>query len=95
MAGVYYGMARLRNDPGPALRGESDPLTLQQDGGYVTTPIALRALSFAGRLIPSVVTAAAVLGLGIYAWRARLRVQEEQRWEVEWEAFQRHHRPRD
>jgi hypothetical protein len=43
-----------------------------------------------------VITTAAIVGLGIYAWRAWLRLREEERWELAWAEYQRTHgRPRD
>jgi hypothetical protein len=59
----------------------------------VTTRGLFRALAFTGRVVPPVVATTAVVGLGIFAWRAWLRLREEERWLTEWAAFQHRQSP--
>jgi hypothetical protein len=41
------------------------------------------------------VTTAALVGLGLYAWRTWLRVRAEAQWETAWAEFQRRQPDRD
>ena len=61
----------------------------------MTTPTALRAVALTSRIVSPVVAAAAVIGLGLYAWRSWLRVRAETQWEADWSAFQRRRLDRD
>lgn len=54
----------------------------------MSTSTALRALTLTSRIVSPVVTTAALVGLGLYAWRTWLRVRAEAQWEADWEAFQ-------
>ena len=53
----------------------------------------VRALALTGRVLPPAVAGAAVIGLGIFAWRAWLRLREEERWLTEWADFQHRQSP--
>lgn len=59
----------------------------------MTTRGVVRALAFTGRVVPPVVATAAVVGLGIFAWRAWLRLREEERWLTQWADFQHRQSP--
>jgi hypothetical protein len=51
----------------------------------------VRVVSLTARIATPVLVAAAVVGLGVYAWRSWLRLQEERRWVVDWEEFRQRH----
>jgi len=59
----------------------------------VTTRGMVRALALTGRVLPPVAAGAAVIGVGIFAWRAWLRLREEERWLTEWADFQHRQSP--
>ncbi len=59
----------------------------------MTTRAMVRALAWTGRTLPPAVATAAVIGLGIFAWRAWLRVHAEERWLTEWTEFRNRHLP--
>ncbi|MBI4515951.1 MAG: hypothetical protein HY699_09080 [Deltaproteobacteria bacterium] len=57
----------------------------------MTTPTAMRVLALTGRIVSPVMTAAAVMSLGLFAWRSWMRLRQERRWQEDWEAFRRQH----
>ena len=59
------------------------------------TPTTLRALSLTSRIVSPIVATAALVGLGIYAWRTWLRVRAEAEWENDWVEFRRRQLDRD
>ncbi|HUI25982.1 MAG TPA: hypothetical protein VL403_07830 [Candidatus Kryptonia bacterium] len=61
----------------------------------MNTSTALRALALTSRIVSPVVTTAALVGLGLYAWRTWLRVRAETQWETDWVEFRRRQRDRD
>ena len=57
----------------------------------MNTPTALRALAATSRFVSPVVATAAVVGLGLFAWRTWLRMRAQTEWESDWKEYQRRH----